>query len=197
MHMNAKIKATRCPWVTADPIYLVYHDQEWGVPIYDDHRLFENVILESMQAGLSWLTILKKRDAFRECFDYFNAEKIARYDAKKIAALLQDARIVRHEKKIQATIENAKAYLHIQQTQGSFAQYLWRFTDGKPQQNAWQQAKDVPTRTVVSDKMAKQLRQDGFRFIGSLGCYALMQAIGMVNDHLTTCFCYHRVRRLG
>ena len=179
---------TRCAWVTDDPIYIHYHDTEWGVPIYDDRLLFEFLILEGAQAGLNWLTILKKRENYRLCFDYFNAEKIARYDEKKYQALLKNAGIIRNRLKIQSAITNAKAYLAIKKEYASFSNYIWQFVDGKPMYNHWKKHTDIPTTTVQSDAMSKDLKKRGFKFVGSTICYAYMQAVGMVNDHLVDCF---------
>lgn len=179
----------RCAWCGVDELYISYHDQEWGVPVYDDQTLFEFVILEGMQAGLSWLTILRKRENFRQAFDHFDPEKIARYSEVKINELLNNAGIIRNRLKIQATVNNARAYLAIKE-QGSFTDYLWQFTDGKVIQNHWQTLAEVPARTPISDTMAKELKKRGFNFVGTTICYAHMQATGMVNDHLISCFRY-------
>ncbi len=178
----------RCHWVTSDPCYVAYHDKEWGVPIYNDRKLFEFLILEGMQAGLSWLTILKRRQSYRHAFDRFNPKKIIHYDAAKIADLMADPGIIRNRLKIQAIIHNAHAYLALQQELGSFSDYLWHFVDGKPLQNHWQRSTAVPSKTALSDALSKDLKQRGFSFVGSTICYALMQAVGMVNDHTTDCF---------
>jgi DNA-3-methyladenine glycosylase I len=177
----------RCPWPT-DELYLSYHDQEWGVPVHDDRLLFEYLILEGAQAGLSWHTVLKKRGNYRAAFDDFKAEKIARYGDKKIAALLNDAGIIRNRLKILATIQNARAFLKVQGEFGSFDAYLWRFVDGKPVINHRKSMKEIPPRTKISDALGKDLLKRGFKFVGSTICYANMQAVGMVNDHLVTCF---------
>jgi DNA-3-methyladenine glycosylase I len=177
----------RCTWCGVDSLYTAYHDQEWGVPIYDELRLFEFLILETMQAGLSWLTILRKRENFRQAFDNFNPEKIANYNANKFNELLNNTAIIRNRLKIQAAITNAKAFLLIQE-RGSFSDYLWQFTGGQVIQNQWENMSDVPASTSISDKMSKDLKQRGFSFVGSTICYAHMQATGMVNDHLTHCF---------
>lgn len=179
---------TRCPWSERSPLELLYHDQEWGVPQHDDRCLFEFLILEGAQAGLSWTTILKKREAYRAAFDHFDAERIARYDATKQAALLADAGIVRNRLKIAAAIDNARAFLAVQDSFGSFDAYLWRFVDGQPRQNQWRTLAEVPAKTPTSDALSKDLKHRGFRFVGSTICYAYMQAIGMVNDHLVDCF---------
>jgi DNA-3-methyladenine glycosylase I len=171
-------------------LYVKYHDKEWGVPIHNDKKLFEFLILEGFQAGLSWRTILYKRENFRKAFDDFDAEKIARYNQKKVDKLLADAGIIRNRLKIAATITNARAYLKILETHGSFAEYLWQFTDGKVKKNKWKSLKEIPPKTKESDLMSKQLLQDGFKFVGSTICYSHMQATGMVNDHLVSCFRY-------
>jgi DNA-3-methyladenine glycosylase I len=176
----------RCPWPTS-AIYLAYHDQEWGVPQRDDRVLFEFILLEGAQAGLSWSTILNKRENYRRAFDQFDAEKIARYGARKAAALLADPGIVRNRLKVAAAIGNARAFLAVQREFGSFAPYLWRFTGGRPIQNAWRSVKQVPVRTPESDAMSRDLKNRGFKFVGNTICYAFMQATGMVNDHLVTC----------
>ncbi|MCE3239052.1 MAG: tag, partial [Gammaproteobacteria bacterium] len=178
----------RCAWVTQDPLYIDYHDHEWGVPLYDDQLLFEFLLLEGAQAGLNWLTVLKKRENYRLCFDGFNADKMARYSNDKIKALIADARIIRNKLKIVSAIENAKAYLHIREKQGSFKEYIWQFVEGKPIKNHWESHKHVPCRTPLSDNMSKDLKSRGFKFVGSTICYAYMQAVGMVNDHVMSCF---------
>ena len=172
-----------------------YHDEEWGVPVHDEHTWFEFLILEGAQAGLSWDTILKKRARYREVFDGFNPEKVARYDKKKVRELLGDAGIIRNRLKIDATIGNAQAFLEIQKEFGSFDAYVWRFVSGKPRQNAWKTHNRVPARTLESDALSKDLKKRGFRFVGSTICYALMQATGMVNDHLVSCFRYAELSR--
>jgi DNA-3-methyladenine glycosylase I len=176
----------RCPWATTEPA-ITYHDEEWGVPVHDDPMLFEFLILEGAQAGLSWTTILKKRPNYRKAFDRFRAEKIARYGARDTKRLLADAGIVRNRLKIAATIENAKAFLALREEMDTFDTYLWSFVGGKPIQNRWRKMAEVPTRTAESDAMSRDLRRRGFKFVGSTICYALMQATGMVNDHLVTC----------
>lgn len=178
----------RCAWVTSDPLYLRYHDQEWGVPIYEDRQLFEFLILEGAQAGLNWLTVLKKRNEYRLCFDQFDPSKIAHYDEVKVAALLTNAGIIRNRLKILAAIENARAYLTLLNEQDSFSDYLWDFVDGHPVQNQWEDHKQVPATTLLSDKLSKDLKKRGFKFVGSTICYAFMQAVGMVNDHTISCF---------
>src|SRR5256885_15841743 len=176
----------RCPWATTEP-NITYHDNEWGVPVHDDQRLFEFLILEGAQAGLSWITILKKRRNYRKAFDGFRAEKIVRYGARDVRRLLGDDGIVRNRLKIAAAIENAKMFLAVHKEFGTFDAYLWRFVGGKPIQNCWRRMTDVPARTAESDAMSRGLVQRGFKFVGSTICYALMQATGMVNDHLITC----------
>jgi DNA-3-methyladenine glycosylase I len=176
----------RCPWATTEPT-ITYHDEEWGVPVHDDQKLFEFLILEGAQAGLSWSTILKKRDNYRKAFDGFRLEKIARYGTRDMKRLLCDTGIVRNRLKIAATIQNAKAFLAVRKELGSFDTYLWSFVGGKPKQNRWRRMAQVPARTTESDAMSRDLSQRGFKFVGSTICYALMQATGMVNDHLLSC----------
>jgi DNA-3-methyladenine glycosylase I len=180
------VKKTRCPWAAAEP-NLTYHDEEWGVPVHDDRKLFEFLILEGAQAGLSWSTILKKRENYREAFDGFRAEKIARYGVREVRRLLNDAGIVRNRLKIAATIQNAKAFLDVQKGFGSFDSYVWSFVGGKPKQNRWRTIKQMPARTTESDGMSRDLLKRGFKFVGSTICYSFMQATGMVNDHLLSC----------
>ena len=182
----------RCPWASGDR-YVAYHDTEWGVPLHDDRGLFEFVILEGAQAGLSWSAILNKRENYRQAFDGFDPRKVARYDKRKTAALLADAGIVRNRLKIAAAVRNAQAFLAIQEEFGSFDRYIWRFTGGKVIQNAWRSIEHVPARTAESDAMSKDLRQRGLTFVGSTICYAFMQATGMVNDHLVDCFRYREL----
>jgi DNA-3-methyladenine glycosylase I len=182
-----KKEISRCPW-PSDELMIRYHDTEWGVPVHDDRLLFEYLILEGAQAGLSWHTVLKKRENYRAAFDHFEAEKIARYGDKKITELLGNAGIIRNRLKIHATTQNAKSFLKVQQEFGSFDEYLWRFVNGKPIINHRKSMKDVPARTDISDVMSKDLLKRGFKFVGSTICYAHMQATGMVNDHLVTCF---------
>lgn len=184
---------TRCGWVTDDPLYIAYHDTEWGVPEHDDRKLFELLILEGAQAGLSWLTILKKRDNYRRAFAEFDARKIAAFDDKKVTGLLANEGIVRNRLKIIATIQNARLFLTVQQEYGSFDAYLWQFIGGKPKINAWKTLKAIPARTVESDAMSKALTKQGFKFVGPAICYALMQAAGMVNDHTIDCFRYTEI----
>jgi DNA-3-methyladenine glycosylase I len=184
----------RCLWAPpAKPLYLAYHDREWGVPVHDDRRLFEMLILEGAQAGLSWETILNKRAAYRKAFDRFDPRKVARYDARRVRALLGDPGIVRNRLKIAAAIRNARAFLDVRREFGSFDAYLWRFVGGGPKRNAWRQQREVPARTAESDALSKDLKRRGFTFVGSTIVYAFMQAVGMVNDHVTTCFRYRKV----
>jgi len=180
----------RCEWCGNDPLYVAYHDDEWGVPVHDDRKLFEMLILEGAQAGLSWSTILKKRENYRKAFDNFDAKKAAKYDKAKVAKLLADSGIVRNRLKIAATIQNARAFLEVQKEFGSFDRYIWQFVDGKPQKNKWKSLKAIPPKTTESDAMSKDLKKRGFSFVGSTICYAFMQAVGMVNDHVVTCFRY-------
>ncbi|MBE7550715.1 MAG: DNA-3-methyladenine glycosylase I [Anaerolineales bacterium] len=180
----------RCDWVGADPLYLAYHDQEWGVPLHDDRRLFEMLILEGAQAGLSWITILRKRDTYRQAFDNFEAVKIAGYNERKIETLLANPGIVRNRRKVEAAILNARACLAVQQEFGSFDAYIWQFVGGQPRQNAWRTLAEIPVQTPESEEMSKDLLKRGFKFVGPTICYAFMQATGLVNDHLVNCFRY-------
>jgi DNA-3-methyladenine glycosylase I len=178
----------RCHWVSDDPVYIAYHDQEWGVPIYDDHRLFEFLILEGAQAGLSWITILKRRENYRACFDNFDPHKIAHYSQHKINELLINPGIIRNRLKIQSTITNARAFIEVQKEWKSFSNYLWNFVDGKPIKNQWKNPQEIPAKTALSDQLSKDLKKRGFKFVGSTICYAFMQAVGMVNDHARECY---------
>lgn len=180
----------RCSWVTDEPLYQAYHDEEWGRPLYDDQKLFELLCLEGAQAGLSWWTILQKRDNYREAFDQFDAEKIVQYDEEKIAELLANKGIVRNRLKVRSVVKNAKAFLQMQQQHGSFSNYIWQFVDHEPIINNWSTMADVPTSTPRSDAMSKQLKKDGFTFIGTTICYSFMQAAGLVNDHTLDCDCH-------
>ena len=190
--MENIINIERCQWVNDDQIYIDYHDYEWGIPLHDDDKLFEFLILEGFQAGLSWLTILRKRDNFRKAFDNFKALKIVKYDDHKIEELMQNAGIIRNRLKISGTITNAKLFLEIQQEFGSFNAYIWQFTTGQVIDNHRNSAKNIPSSTPISDAMSKALKKRGFKFIGSTICYAFMQATGMVNDHLINCVSYTR-----
>jgi DNA-3-methyladenine glycosylase I len=183
----------RCGWCVGDTLYETYHDTEWGVPVYDDAVLFEFLILETFQAGLSWITILRKRENFRNALDNFDYKKIAKYNQEKIDALLQDSGIIRNKLKIKATITNAQAFMKIQDEFGSFNNYIWKFTDGKPIKNAIKNYKEAPANTLLSDAISKDLKKRGFKFVGTTVMYAHMQATGMVNDHEITCFRYNEV----
>jgi DNA-3-methyladenine glycosylase I len=179
---------TRCAWCEKDDLYRDYHDNEWGNPVYEDDKLFEFLVLETFQAGLSWYTILKKRNNFRKAFDQFDYSKVAQYDDKKIEALMQDIGIIRNGLKIKASISNAVAFINVQQEFGSFSKYIWNFTDGKPIHNNIKNIKEVPAKTPLSDKISKDLKKRGFKFVGSTVVYAHMQATGMVNDHVEECW---------
>ncbi|WP_456406782.1 DNA-3-methyladenine glycosylase I [Thiolapillus sp.] len=187
----------RCAWANASPQEQVYHDQEWGRPVHDDRTLFESLILDGAQAGLSWSLILNKRENYRKAFDNFDAEKIARYSEKRIAALLENPGIVRNRLKIRSAVSNAQAFLEVQEAFGSFDAYIWRFVDGNTIQNAWENETQAPATSAESDAMAKDLKQRGFKFVGSTICYAFMQGVGMVNDHATNCHVYQTIRELG
>lgn len=188
---------TRCAWVNQDPLYIAYHDEEWGKPLYDDGKLFELLMLEGMQAGLSWYTILKKREHYRQVFDGFDPQKIVHYDEAKIEALMQDTGIIRNRLKINAIINNAAVFLQICQEEGSFADYLWSFAGGAPVNNEWKSISEVPAVTPQSDQMSKALKKKGMKFVGSTICYAFMQASGMVNDHTTDCYCRNNASGSG
>ena len=187
----------RCIWCGDDPLYVDYHDQEWGVPEWDDRALFEKLMLDGFQAGLSWITILRKRENFRHAFEGFDPEKVASFNKKKIEQLLRDKGIIRHRGKIEATISNAQAFLKIQETTDGFAHLLWSFVDGKTVQNKWKNTDDIPAETPMSDAMSKELKQRGFKFCGPTIVYAFAQASGLVNDHLTQCFRYKECKRLA
>ncbi|MGI6253656.1 MAG: DNA-3-methyladenine glycosylase I [Aminivibrio sp.] len=179
---------TRCPWPGTDPLYVAYHDQEWGFPERDDGKLFEFLILEGAQAGLSWITILRRREEYRRAFDGFDPEKIARYDEKKIEELLQDRGIIRNRRKIEGAIRNARAFLDLRESEGSFSSFLWDFVDGRPIVNRWETWDEVPATTPLSERICGIMKKKGFVFFGPLICYAHMQAMGLVNDHLLSCF---------
>jgi DNA-3-methyladenine glycosylase I len=181
---------SRCAWTTSDPLYIAYHDREWGTPLHDDRGLFELLILEGAQAGLSWITILRKRGSYRVAFDNFEPEKIAAYGEQKLAELLADPGIIRNRLKIEAAVLNAKAFLEVQRQSGSFDSYIWQFVNHTPLQNARRNMSDIPSSSKESDAMSKDLRKRGFRFVGTTICYAYMQATGMVNDHIVDCFRY-------
>ncbi len=187
---------TRCAWVTADPLYLDYHDTEWGVPVFDDRTLFEFLVLEGAQAGLSWLTILKKREAYREAFDHFDAQKVASYGEAKLADLLENKGIVRNRLKVTSTVTNAQHFLEVQEEFGSFSAYLWRFVEGEPIVKLRRSLEEVPATTLESDALSRDLKKRGFKFVGSTIMYAYMQAVGMVNDHTADCFRYEPVKEM-
>lgn len=199
---KGKVKSTlkakpvvRCHWAGADPLYVEYHDKEWGVPVHDDRKLFEFLVLESAQAGLSWITILRKRENYRKAFAGFDPKKVSRFDEKKVKELLQNEGIIRNNLKIRATINNAQRFLEVQKEFGSFANYMWGFVDHKPIQNKRKDLKGVPATTEISDALAKDMKARGFKFLGSTVLYAHMQAVGMVNDHIKTCLCYKNLAR--
>jgi len=185
---------TRCAWGDSHPLYLPYHDNEWGVPLHNDRRLFEMLVLEGAQAGLSWLTILKKRPAYQVAFDQFDPHKVARYDKRKVTRLLANDGIIRNRLKITSAINNARRFLEVQDKFGSFDRYIWQFVNGQPIQNAWKTSTQIPTKTTESDALSKDLKDRGFTFVGTTICYAHMQATGMVNDHLVSCFRYPLIR---
>ncbi len=187
----------RCAWAGSDPLYRAYHDEEWGVPVHDDRLLFEFLTLEGAQAGLSWITILRKRAAYREAFARFDPEVVARFDDAKVAELLANPGIVRNRLKVESTITNARAFLAVQEEFGSFDAYQWSFVEGRPIRNAWQSIREVPASTPLSDAMSRDLKKRGFRFVGTTICYAHMQAIGMVNDHTVDCFRWREVDGLS
>ena len=185
---NCQMK--RCDWVTNDPLYQQYHDFEWGIPVYDDRKLFEMLILEGAQAGLIWITILKKREHYRQAFDNFDVERIVGYSERKIQALMNNKGIIRNERKIRSVIQNAKSFLHIQKEYGSFSNYIWSFTGGKPIVNRWTSIQEIPQQTNLSKKISKDLKKRGFSFVGPIIIYSYLQAIGVVNDHILSCFCH-------
>jgi DNA-3-methyladenine glycosylase I len=191
--MAATNLKTRCPWCGADPLYMEYHDREWGAPVHDDRSLFEFLLLEGAQAGLSWLTILRRREAYRAAFDQFDVNRVARYDSRKVSELMANPGIIRNARKIESAIRNADAFLAVQKEFGSFAEYSWRFVGGTPIRNAWRRIEDIPARSAESEAMSRELTLRGFSFVGPTICYAHMQATGMVNDHLVSCFRYREV----
>ena len=195
-HLGQMTK-NRCAWCGTDPLYMNYHDTEWGVPLHDDRKLFEVLSLGGAQAGLSWLTILRKRGSYRAAFEAFEPEKVAKYLDRDVRRLLADSGIVRNRLKIEATIKNAKGVLSIQEEFGSFDSFLWRYVDGLPRQNIWRLMTEVPASTPLSDTLSKELKRRGFRFVGSTICYAFMQAAGMINDHVVTCFRHDEVKPIG
>jgi DNA-3-methyladenine glycosylase I len=184
----------RCDWVTDDKEYRAYHDKEWGVPVHDDNKLFEMLILEGAQAGLSWLTILKRRETYRVAYDLFDTAKIARWDSAKVTRLLKDPGIIRNRLKVEAARTNARACLHVIEDFGSFDTFIWSFVSGKPIRNSWKEMDQIPASTAESERMSKELKRRGFTFVGSTICYAFMQAVGMVNDHLVDCFRYGAIK---
>lgn len=188
---------SRCAWVSFDPLYIHYHDCEWGVPVHEDQKLFELLLLEGMQAGLSWITVLRKREHFREAFDSFDAEKMACYDQQKVNELLENKNIIRNRLKIAAAITNARQYLSVRSEFGSFDSYIWSFVGGKTRYNYWTSLKEVPASTAESDAMSKDLAKRGFKFVGTTICYSFMQAAGMVNDHTTDCFRFRELNKGG
>ncbi len=187
------IMKIRCGWAGTDPLYVQYHDEEWGVPIYDDRKWFEKILLDSAQAGLSWITILRKRENYRQAYDNFDYQHVAKYDEQKIQELLANTGIVRNRRKIEASIQNAQAFLAIQQEFGTFNTYLWQFVGGRPKVNRWETLEELPAKTRESEKLSTDLVRRGFRFIGPTICYAFMQAGGLVNDHLITCFRHREI----
>jgi DNA-3-methyladenine glycosylase I len=193
--MRSSSSPVRCAWVGADPLSVRYHDEEWGLPVWDDPRLFEFLVLEGAQAGLSWMTILRKRDRYRTVFAGFDPQRVARYTPRKIESLLRDPGIVRNRLKIESAVTNARAFLAVQEQVGSFAEYQWRFVEGHPIQNRWRRIQDIPASSPASDAFSKDLKRRGFRFVGTTIVYAHMQAVGMVNDHTVDCFRHKAVRR--
>lgn len=185
--------ARRCKWADTDPLYIEYHDTEWGKPVHDDRVLFEFLILEGVQAGLSWLTVLRKRQHYRKAFDAFNPQAVAGYEANRIRELLSNKSLVRNKLKIEAAVQNAKSFLAVQQEFGSFDAYLWGFVGGKAIKNGWKTEEEIPAKTQESIKLSSDLKRRGFKFVGPVICYAFMQAVGMVNDHVVDCFRYHQV----
>lgn len=188
--MKMIMEKKRCIWSVSDPIYIKYHDKEWGVPVHNDRKLFEMIVLDGAQAGLSWLTILKKRNNFRKAFDNFDPQKVAKYDRRKITQLLGNDGIIRNKLKIEAAVTNAKQFLRVKKEFGTFDRYIWQFVEGKPKINSWKEMKQIPATSPESDAMSKDLKARGFKFVGSTICYAFMQAAGMVNDHTIDCFRY-------
>jgi DNA-3-methyladenine glycosylase I len=195
--MSESMMPKRCPWAFASQQYTDYHDNEWGIPVHDDRKLFEMLILEGVQAGLSWSLILKKRAGYLQAFDGFDANAIAHYDDRKVQELLANPEIVRNRLKIQAAIQNARAFLQVQSGAGSFDVFIWQFVDGQPLQNSWESLQEIPAKTRESDAMSKELKKRGFTFAGSTICYAFMQAVGMVNDHIVDCFRWQEVKALS
>lgn len=188
--MKDAVNLIRCSWAGSDPLYCKYHDEEWGIPVHDDRKLFEMLILEGAQAGLSWITILRKRDNYRKAFGNFDPHIVARYNFKKVKELIKNEGIVRNRLKIESAVHNAKIFLEIKKSFGSFDNYIWQFVDFKPVRNNWKRVSEIPAKTEVSDRMSKDLKKRGFKFVGSTICYAFMQAVGMVDDHTSDCFKY-------
>ncbi len=195
--MNNNSSKKRCAWSGTDPIYIKYHDKEWGVPIYNDRKLFEFITLEGAQAGLSWITILKRRSGYKNAFENFDVEKVARFGKRKINSLLENTGIIRNKLKVNSTVTNAQAFIKIQEEFGSFSKYQWSFVNGKPIQNKFKTMNDIPAKTEISDAFSKDLKNRGFRFVGSTIIYAHMQAVGMVNDHVTSCHRYKEIKKMG
>ena len=195
MRITGQAQVYRCEWAGSDPDYIAYHDGEWGVPCDNERRLFEMLILEGAQAGLSWITILKKRPAYRRLFDRFDPARIARYDRRRIASLLMEPGIVRNRLKIEATVSNARAFLAVKEKEGSFSRFIWQFVDGRPRVNHWKSVRQIPASTRQSEAMSRELKKRGFRFVGATICYAYMQSVGMVNDHVTRCYRHAEITR--
>lgn len=194
--MNEDKMQKRCEWAGSDPLYIEYHDNEWGVPVHDDRKIFEMLVLEGAQAGLNWLTVLRKRENYRKAFDNFDPRKVAKYDSKKLQELLANEGIIRNKLKIHSAIQNARAFLEVQKEFGSFDAYIWQFVGGRPIRNSWKSLSELPAQTAESEAMSKDLKRRGFGFVGPTICYAHMQATGMVNDHVVTCFRYKEVERM-
>ena len=195
--MNEAKMRKRCEWAGSDPLYIDYHDKEWGVPVHDDRKIFEMLVLEGAQAGLNWLTVLRKRENYRKAFDNFDPRKVAKYDNEKFQKLLATEGIIRNKLKIRSVIQNARAFLEMQKEFGSFNAYIWQFVGGKPIRNSWKSLSELPVQTAESEAMSKDLKRRGFSFVGPTICYAHMQATGMVNDHVVTCFRYKEVERMS
>lgn len=194
--MNEDKMQKRCEWAGSDPLYIEYHDNEWGVPVHDDRKIFEMLVLEGAQAGLNWLTVLRKRENYRKAFDNFDPRKVAKYDSKKLQELLANEGIIRNKLKIHSAIQNARAFLEVQKEFDSFDAYIWQFVGGRPIRNSWKSLSELPAQTAESEAMSKDLKRRGFGFVGPTICYAHMQATGMVNDHVVTCFRYKEVERM-
>lgn len=194
--MNEDKMQERCEWAGSDPLYIEYHDNEWGVPVHDDRKIFEMLVLEGAQAGLNWLTVLRKRENYRKAFENFDPRKVAKYDSKKLKELLANEGIIRNKLKIHSAIQNARVFLEVQKEFGSFDAYIWQFVGGRPIRNSWKSLSELPAQTAESEAMSKDLKRRGFGFVGPTICYAHMQATGMVNDHVVTCFRYKEVERM-